>query len=88
VLGPTDPNRIMSPTATIDPDGAHGGPVVQTFSNRLGEYGKLCWETMPERLFAAGVSWKVYNDSLALLALSPLPYFKAYNSLSPRRGSG
>jgi phospholipase C len=80
VLGPTDPNRLMGMSATIDPDGAHGGPVVQTFSNRLSEYGKLSWETMPERLLAAGVSWKVYNDPTGLIGLSPLPYFKAYNN--------
>jgi phospholipase C len=41
VLGPTDPNRLMSLSATIDPAGAHGGPVVETFGNRLGETGKL-----------------------------------------------
>jgi phospholipase C len=80
VLGPTDPNRLMAMSASIDPAGTHGGPVVQTFSNRLAEYGKLSWATMPERLLAAGVSWKVYNDPLGLLALSPLPYFKAYSN--------
>ena len=62
----------------IDPAGTAGGPVVETFGNRIAEYGKLSWETMPERLQAAGVSWKVYNDRLSELALSPLPYFKAY----------
>jgi phospholipase C len=80
VLGPTDPNRLMGMSASIDPAGAAGGPVVQTFTNRVAEYGKLGWETMPERLLAAGVSWKVYNDPLGLLALSPLPYFKAYDN--------
>jgi len=80
VLGPTDPNRLMSMSATIDPAGTAGGPVLETFGNRIAEYGKLSWETMPERLQAAGVSWKVYNDRLSELALSPLPYFKAYNN--------
>jgi phospholipase C len=79
VLGPTDSNRLMGISATIDPAGTAGGPVVETFGNRIAEYGKLHWETMPERLQAAGVSWKVYNDRLSELALSPLPYFKAYN---------
>jgi phospholipase C len=50
VLGPTDPNRLMLMSATIDPAGSAGGPVVQTFTDRLAEYGKLHWETMPERL--------------------------------------
>ncbi|MBC3839730.1 phospholipase [Streptacidiphilus sp. 4-A2] len=79
VLGPTDPNRLMLMSASIDPEGINGGPVVETFSDRLAEYGKLSWETMPERLLAAGVSWKVYNDPIGLLALNPLPYFKNYN---------
>jgi phospholipase C len=79
VLGPTDPNRLMAMSAWIDPNGTAGGPVVETFTDRIAEYGALSWETMPQRLLAAGVSWKVYNDPLALLALSPLPYFSAYN---------
>ena len=79
VLGPTDSNRLMGISATIDPAGTAGGPVVETFGNRIAEYGKLHWETMPERLQAAGVSWKVYNDRLSELALSPLPYFKPFN---------
>jgi phospholipase C len=81
VLGPTDPNRLMGMSASIDPAGVAGGPVVETFVDRPAEYGKLTWETMPERLMAAGVSWKVYNDPLGLLALSPLPYFKSFSDI-------
>jgi phospholipase C len=79
VLGPTDPNRLMGMSAWIDPDGTNGGPVVQTFTDRLAEYGQLSWETMPQALLSAGVSWKVYNDPTGLLGLSPLPYFSAYD---------
>jgi phospholipase C len=78
VLGPTDPNRIVAMSATLDPAGTGGGPVLETYADRIAHYGKLDWETMPEALLAAGVSWKVYNDRLGLLALGPLPYFKAY----------
>ncbi|HLI00681.1 MAG TPA: alkaline phosphatase family protein [Acidimicrobiales bacterium] len=81
VLGPTDPNRLMSVSASIDPGGTHGGPVVETFSDRLAETGKLKWETMPERLLSAGVSWKVYNGALGLEGLNPFPYFAAYDDL-------
>jgi len=80
VLGPTDPNRLMLMSGTIDPEGVAGGPVVQTFSDPLAEYNTLGWETMPERLLAAGVSWKVYSDPVSLVALNPLPLFKAYNN--------
>jgi phospholipase C len=79
VLGPTDPNRLMGMSAWIDPNGTNGGPVVQTFTDRVAEYGQLSWETMPEALLKAGVSWKVYNDPTGLLGLSPLPYFANYD---------
>ena len=78
VIGSTDPNRLMGISASIDPDGVAGGPVVDPFNGRVAEYGKLTWETMPQRLQAAGVSWKVYSDPLGGLVLSPLPYFKAF----------
>jgi phospholipase C len=78
VMGPTDPNRVMAIAGTIDPDGKAGGPVVETFFDRIPHYGTLSFPTMPERLQAAGISWKVYNHPLAELALSPLPYFKAF----------
>ena len=78
VLGPTDPNRVMSMSGTIDPEGVAGGPVLQTYVERVTHYGTLRWETMPERLNDAGVSWKVYSARLGELALSPLPYFKAF----------
>jgi phospholipase C len=82
VLGPTDPNRLMSVSATIDPAGVAGGPVLETFTNRASEYGALSWTTMPEQLSEAGVSWKVYNDAVSLLELSPFPYFRQYWSPS------
>ncbi|MCU1362660.1 MAG: Phospholipase [Acidimicrobiaceae bacterium] len=78
VLGPTDPNRVMSISASIDPAGVAGGPVLETYSNRAQHYGTWTWPTMPEALSEAGVSWKVYNDPTALLELSPFPYFKQF----------
>jgi phospholipase C len=79
VLGPTDPNRVMALSGTIDPDGEGGGPVLITqVQGRAGHYGRYTWETMPERLLQAGVSWKVYNDPTGLALFNPLPYFKAY----------
>jgi len=80
VLGPTDPNRLMLMSGSIDPEGVAGGPVVQTFSDPLSAYDTLSWQTMPERLQAAGVSWKVYQDPVSQVALNVLPFFKAYNN--------
>jgi phospholipase C len=82
VLGPTDPNRLMSMSASIDPAGKHGGPLVETLvATRSQMAGKFTWTTMPERLSAHGVSWKQYVDYSGLGQLDGvLPYFKAYQT--------
>jgi phospholipase C len=59
VLGPTWPNRMMWMTGTIDPAAAHGGPIIENHTTPPGGYS---WTTYPERLQAAGVSWKVYVE--------------------------
>ncbi len=56
LLGPTDPNRYYMWTGYVGNDGTGGGPVI---SNAEAGYG---WHTYPERLEAAGVSWKIYQD--------------------------
>ncbi len=56
MLGPTHPNRFFLMTGTIDAEGAHGGPAI---TNRSGSYG---WESYPERLQRAGISWRIYHD--------------------------
>lgn len=57
LLGPTDPNRYHMWTGWVGNDGQGGGPVID---NAEAGYG---WSTYPERLQAAGVSWKIYQDS-------------------------
>ena len=87
VFGPTDPNRVMAMSGTIDPAGTGGGPVLVTQTlDRVGQYGKFTWETMPEALLDAGVTWKVYNDPTGLTFFNPLPYFKAYTDKATTRG--
>ena len=81
VVGPTDPNRCYSMSASIDPDGKNGGPIVSTLvSKRLQNYGHFTWKTMPEVLQEHGVSWKVYEspENLTFVSDNVLPYFKAY----------
>jgi len=78
VIGPTDPNRLMSMSAWIDPHGTHGGPLVQTeLANRTGRFD---WVTMPERLSAHGISWKVYNEPVSGRFDNVLTYFKSYSA--------
>ena len=74
VIGPTDPNRLMSMSATIDPAGAHGGPLLQT--NLTRRSNAFSWRTMPEQLSAKGVSWKVYSDPGGGVLDNVLTYFK------------
>ena len=84
VIGPTDPNRLYTMAASIDPDGKNGGPLLQTLvTNRASMFGKLTYTTMPEQLQARGISWKVYStpDSSAFGSLETdnvLPYFKNF----------
>ncbi|MFJ7204481.1 phosphocholine-specific phospholipase C [Streptomyces sp. NPDC098789] len=55
-IGATDPNRYYLFSGHTGNDGTGGGPVL---GNQEAGYG---WKTYPERLEAAGVSWKVYQD--------------------------
>jgi phospholipase C len=59
ILGPTWPNRMYWMTGTIDPNGVGGGPILDNSAPN----GGYTWTTYAERLTAAGVSWKVYQQS-------------------------
>jgi phospholipase C len=78
VLGPTDPNRLYSMSASLGADGSDGGPILSTSSTRVERYNTLSWTTMPEQLQAAGVSWKVYASADGNFGDNVLPYFKQY----------
>ncbi|MFF2525246.1 phosphocholine-specific phospholipase C [Streptomyces liangshanensis] len=55
-IGATDPNRYYMWTGHVGNDGKGGGPVLG--NDELG----YDWTTYPERLEAARVSWKIYQD--------------------------
>ena len=57
VIGPTNPNRLYLWSATVDPGGKRGGPVIDN-----SETPPYRWTTYPERLQAAGVSWRIYQE--------------------------
>ncbi len=84
VLGPTDPNRLYTMAASLDPDGKNGGPILQTIvTNRAAMNGRLTYTTMPEQLQNQGISWKVYSspDEAILggiLSDNVLSYFKNF----------
>jgi phospholipase C len=78
VIGPTDPNRLMSMSATIDPGGHAGGPLIHT--NVAGRGPQFGWATMPESLEHRGVSWKVYTSPAGGVFDNVLTYFKQYRA--------
>jgi phospholipase C len=79
VIGPTDPNRLYTLTATIDPEGRNGGPSLSTLvTNREQQFGKFTWKTYPELLQENGISWKIYSTPDGDYGDNVLPYFKAY----------
>ncbi len=80
VIGPTDPNRLYTFSATLDPQGTHGGPILSTSSTRVERFGTLSWTTMPEQLAARGISWKVYGNPDGNYGDNVLPYFKQYQT--------
>src|SRR5947199_351940 len=80
VIGPTDPNRLYSMSAWLDPAGTQGGPILTTSSSRVERFGTLSWTTMPEQLQARGISWKVYGSADGHFGDNVLPYFKQYQN--------
>jgi phospholipase C len=88
VIGPTDPNRLYSMAASIDPDGKNGGPIVQSIvTNRSALYGRLTYTTMPEQLQSRGISWKIYSspdETIAngILSDNVLPFFQNFQDPS------
>jgi phospholipase C len=75
MMGPTWPNRMYLMTGQVDPSGAHGGPMTSNFVPPEG----FSWQTYPEMLTNAGVSWKVYqeNDNYGT---NVLEYFDQYQA--------
>src|SRR5712691_8286030 len=62
VMGPTDPNRLYTMAASIDPDGKNGGPLLESLrQNRPSFFGHFTYTTMPGELQSRGKTWKVYS---------------------------
>ncbi len=76
VFGPTNPNRYYLMTGQIDQAGLHGGPAIDNSGKAYS------WETYPERLQKAGISWKIYHD-LDDYGCNVTKYFTQYQS-APR----
>ncbi|MFF4740367.1 alkaline phosphatase family protein [Streptomyces sp. NPDC001262] len=77
VFGPTWPNRLYWMTGTIDPGGTRGGPVVDNTAP-----SPYRWTTYAERLQAAGVSWRVYQQE-DNYGTNMLEEFRQFKHLKP-----
>ena len=77
MMGPTWPNRMFLMTGQVDAAGVHGGPMTSNFVPPEG----FSWETYPELLSAAGVSWKVYQE-VDNYGFNVLEYFDQYQNAS------
>ncbi|MFT0735339.1 phosphocholine-specific phospholipase C [Ralstonia wenshanensis] len=85
--GGTNTNRLFHWTGTNDPTGAAGGPVIDNSGDHLDASVTYNWKTYPERLQAAGVSWKVYQNMPDNFTDNPLAGFKAYRDANAARGN-
>ena len=74
--GRPHPNRYYLMTATIDPDGAQAGRR-STIPAR-----PYRWETYPERLERAGISWRIYHD-LDDYGCNVCKYFAQFQAAPP-----
>jgi phospholipase C len=86
IMGPTWPNRMYWMTGTIDPDAKAGGPIIHNLAPSEG-YG---WTTYAERLEAAGVSWKIYqqDDNYGCNMLETFKAFRQAGYDAPLRTKG
>lgn len=80
VMGPTRPNRMYWYSGMIDPEGRHGGPIID---NPQVVRGALDWTTYPERLERAGISWKVYQHEPNGFGFNMLSAFKQFAGAAP-----
>ncbi|HEU4536514.1 MAG TPA: phospholipase C, phosphocholine-specific, partial [Polyangiaceae bacterium] len=86
--GGTNPNRLFLWTGTNDPTGAGGGPAIDNRLDGLGPSAEgYRWTTYPERLEAAGVRWKVYQNLPDNFTDNSLAGFAAYRAANEARGN-
>jgi phospholipase C len=79
--GGTNTNRLFLWTGTNDPSGKLGGPSISNSHDTLPPKGAAepyTWTTYPERLQAAGVSWRIYEDMSDNFGDNPLVGFKTF----------
>ncbi len=78
----TNTNRLFLWSGTNDPSGRFGGPSISNSHDRFASQGGAAegyrWTTYAERLQAAGVSWRIYQDMADNFTDNPTAGFAAY----------
>ena len=78
----TNSNRLFLWTGTNDPTGTMGGPSLSNSHDALiadgGHPDSYRWTTYPERLLAAGVSWRIYQDMADNFTDNPVAGFQTF----------
>lgn len=82
--GGTNPNRIFLWTGTNGPAAARVATVVNEWDQSGPPHEGFEWTTYAERLQAAGVSWKVYQNLPDNFGDNPLAGFKQYRQAIAR----
>lgn len=84
----TNSNRLFLWTGTNDPTGTMGGPSISNSHDALvadgGHPDSYRWTTYPERLQAAGVSWRIYQDMADNFTDNPVAGFKTFRDSHAR----
>jgi phospholipase C len=83
VLSATGPNRTYLWSATINADEEHGSFVAYSGGDELGKF--LSWQSYPETLQAAGVSWKIYQGT-DNYGDNGAEYFATFAKYDPEQG--
>lgn len=88
----TNPNRLFLWTGTNDPAGTAGGPAIDNSNDSLPEPGEAQppyrWATYAERLQAAEIDWRIYQDMADNFTDNPVVGFEAFQaSHAGRAGS-
>ncbi len=78
----TNSNRLFLWSGTNDPTGHYGGPAISNSHDNLASLGghpdSYRWTTYAERLSAAGVSWRIYQDMADNFTDNPTAGFASY----------
>jgi phospholipase C len=83
VLSATGPNRTYLWSGTVNADQENGSFVAFSGGDELGKF--LPWQSYPETLQAAGVSWKIYQGT-DNFGDNGAQYFKTFADLDPSQG--